>query len=210
MNNVPIGPTLGRRAQRKIDRRDAILAAARRSFLEKGYAETSMSGLLQTLGGSKTTLWSYFRSKEKLFAAVIEDITLLFREEVEAELSLTGDLEDTLTGFCRSLMTKISAPEGLATWRLVVAESARFPEVGKIFYAQAAHYIHVSLSKFIAHHIHTARLRDEDPEKMADMLISLCSGLQSRCLWGVASPDIDEIKADASAFAQYFLRTFST
>jgi TetR/AcrR family transcriptional repressor of mexJK operon len=207
---MSVAPAPGRREQRKQDRRCAILAAARRSFLEEGYAATSMSGLLKTLGGSKTTIWSYFRSKEELFAAVVEDATRTFREEVKAELSLTGDLEDALSGFCRSLMTKVVAPEALATWRLVVAESARFPEVGRIFYALAAHPTQATLSKFIAYHIRAARLRDEDAERMANMLINMCSGLQNRCLWGVSVPQPDEIKADASAFAKYFLLTFST
>lgn len=210
MTDEFIGPIPGRRGQRKLERRNAILAAARRSFLEDGYAATSMSGILKTLGGSKTTLWSYYRSKEELFTAVIEDVTITFRREIEAELSLTGNLEDTLKGFCRSLMTKIAAPEGLATWRLVVAESARFPDVGKIFYAQAAGHILFTLSQFISYHIKAGRLRDGDSERMAHMLISLCSGLQNRYLWGVAVPDANEIKTDASAFTQYFLRTFST
>ena len=49
-------PALGKREARKQDRRDAIVAAARRSFLEEGYAATSMSGLLKTLGGLSPAL----------------------------------------------------------------------------------------------------------------------------------------------------------
>jgi TetR/AcrR family transcriptional repressor of mexJK operon len=74
---------VGRREARKLDRRKAIVDAARRAFLDDGYAATSMSGLLKTLGGSKATLWSYFRSKEELFAAVVADVTAEFRKELE-------------------------------------------------------------------------------------------------------------------------------
>ncbi|MFY0108264.1 TetR/AcrR family transcriptional regulator, partial [Acinetobacter baumannii] len=68
-----------RREARKQDRRQAILDAARTSFFEQGYDGTSMSGLLATLGGSKATLWSYFRSKEELFAAVLDEATAAHR-----------------------------------------------------------------------------------------------------------------------------------
>lgn len=203
-------PTLDRREARKKDRRQAIVDAARASFLENGYAATSMSGLLKTLGGSKATLWGYFRSKEELFAAVVEEITHAFRSEAKAELSLTGDLEATLVTFCRRFIAKISSPEGMATWRLVVAESARFPEVGQIFYEHAARHIKVALTGFIAHHVAAGNLRDDDPQKMADVLLSLCTGEHSRMLWAIHPPNVQDIGGRAADYTDYFLRAFGT
>src|SRR3954454_5258233 len=123
---------VSRREARKQDRRQAIIEAARVSFLDHGYAGTSMSGLLKTLGGSKATLWGYFRSKEELFAAVIEEVSLQFRAEIQDALATEADLEQSLVAFCHTFLRKITSPDGQATWRLVVAESGRFPEVGRI------------------------------------------------------------------------------
>ena len=55
-------------------RRKAILATAREMFLDQGYKPVSMSAIAARLGGSKTTLWSYFPSKPVLFMAVAEDL----------------------------------------------------------------------------------------------------------------------------------------
>ena len=49
------------------------MAAARKAFLRDGYGQTSMSSIAADVGGSKTTLWNYFPSKEDLFAAVVDD-----------------------------------------------------------------------------------------------------------------------------------------
>ena len=200
---------MGRREARKLDRREAIILAARRSFLDDGYAATSMSSLLKTLGGSKATLWGYFRSKEELFAAVIEHVTLAFREQVEGELLSAGELEPTLVAFCRSFMEKMANPDAVATWRLVVAESGRFPEVGKIFYERAAGHVERAIAAYLAEQVRAGHLRNEDPDMMAQLLISMCATQQNKLLWGILPTDAGEIDVNAAQFAAYFLRLFS-
>lgn len=209
MNTERIEPVIGRREARKQDRREAIVAAARRSFLDNGYAATSMSGLLKTLGGSKATLWGYFRSKEELFAAVIEDVTLVLRLQLESELLAAAELKPTLITFCRSFMNKMANPDAVATWRLVVAESGRFPEVGRIFYEQAARHVERALADYLAQQIQAGRIGGEDPARMAQLLISMCAAEQNKFLWGVALVDAGDQAADAERYADYFLRLFS-
>lgn len=199
---------LGKREVRKQERRAAIVAAARKSFLEDGYAATSMSGLLATLGGSKATLWSYFRSKEELFAAVIEDVTQAFREELEHELLAAGDLRATLVTFCRSFMQRTTAPDALATWRLVVSESGRTPEVGRIFYERAPHHLERLIADYLAREVAAGHLRDEGTLEMAQLLISMCVAQQTRLLLGVEYAIADDRAAET--FADYFMRLFST
>src|SRR6202050_1736457 len=54
-------------------KRRAILDVATEVFLAQGYAATSMSEIAAKLGGSKGTLYNYFRSKEELFSAFITE-----------------------------------------------------------------------------------------------------------------------------------------
>ncbi|MGU3391118.1 TetR/AcrR family transcriptional regulator [Sphingomonas sp. M1A8_2b] len=206
MNSAPAPAPLGKRETRKQERRAAIVAAARKSFLEDGYAATSMSGLLTTLGGSKATLWSYFRSKEELFAAVIEDLTQAFREQLEGELLAAGDLRATIVLFCRSFMDRTTNPDALATWRLVVSESGRSPEVGRIFYERAPHHLEQLLAGYLDRQVAAGLLRDEGTLPMAQLLISMCVAHQTRLLLGVETAASDRA---ADTFADYFLRLFS-
>ncbi|GAA0316937.1 TetR/AcrR family transcriptional regulator TvrR [Sphingomonas oligophenolica] len=201
-------PATTRREIRKQDRREAIVDAARASFLEQGYAGTSMSGLLKTLGGSKATLWSYFRSKEELFAAVIEQVSASFRSELGGVLGSATGLEAGLIAFCRRFLLTIGSPDAVATWRMVVAESGRFPELGRIFYDRAAGFTETTLSAYLARHVATGELRSEDPKIMAQTLISLCAGRHNRLLWGVDVEEPGAIDLQARRFADVFMRAY--
>jgi TetR/AcrR family transcriptional regulator, mexJK operon transcriptional repressor len=196
---------------RQQERRSTIVAAARRSFLDKGYAATSMSGLLKSLGGSKATLWSYFRSKEELFAAVIEDVTACFRQQIETDLLSSGPVEETLVRFCRNFTRRLTDPDGVATWRLVMAESSRFPEVGQIFYCRAAGHVERALAGYIQQQIDSGHLRDEGALEMARLLMGMHKAGLHRRLWGVEPVDGTEggIEAEARKFVGYFLRLFA-
>src|SRR5579863_10433780 len=66
-------PESGAESVRGDAKRRAILEVAREVFLAQGYAATSMSEIAAKVGGSKGTLYNYFRSKEELFAAFMAD-----------------------------------------------------------------------------------------------------------------------------------------
>ena len=51
---------------------EAILQGAMQEFLTHGFAGTTMDKVTAAAGVSKTTVYSYFQDKEKLFIALIE------------------------------------------------------------------------------------------------------------------------------------------
>ena len=53
-----------------------ILKAAKSLFIEKGFEETSMSDIAANVGINRPGLHYYFRTKDKMFHAVFEDIIL--------------------------------------------------------------------------------------------------------------------------------------
>ena len=57
---------------RGIARRKALLETAGKLFQEKGYANTSINEIVQQAGGSLSTAYKWFPSKEMLFMAVFE------------------------------------------------------------------------------------------------------------------------------------------
>src|SRR5438477_12466193 len=84
----------------KDDRRDAIVAIAREAFSADGYAGTSMSSIAARLGGSQGTLYSYFKSKEELFIAVVQSKCEKIQGMLnQAEIESGGDLRAMLTNF---------------------------------------------------------------------------------------------------------------
>lgn len=202
--------TASRRETRREERRKAILDVAARSFLEKGYAGTTMSAIAATLGGSKGTLWSYFSSKEALFAAVIDDKTLAFRERLQQLLDSCGDLRATLERCCMGLLEKVVSDEAVALYRLVVAESVRFPEMGAVFFDRAPGQVHMLLGEFLGQAMDRGLLRRDDPIVAARALhISCLGGCHQRLLFGLidhVTPDM--IADDARRAVNLFLRAY--
>lgn len=56
------------------ERRSEIVEAARQLFRAKGYDQTTTQDVMDHLGIAKGTIYHYFKSKEELLEAVIEDI----------------------------------------------------------------------------------------------------------------------------------------
>jgi AcrR family transcriptional regulator len=168
----------------------------------------SMSGLVATLGVSKATLWSYFRSKEDLFAAVLDDAVGAYGRALAERLLVSEDLRDGLFIFCKGLIGKMVSEEGIALFRLITAESGRFPEVGNLFFAKAARPVEASLAAYLRRHIEAGALRPDDPARQARTLIDLCHGFQQRRLWCVEMLTDEEIEVEASRSADVFLRAF--
>jgi AcrR family transcriptional regulator len=205
---MPAPLSLSRRDIRKHDKRSAIVSAAKESFLENGYARMSMSGLVATLGGSKATLWSYFPSKEDLFAAVIEDAVGAYGRALSERLLLSDDLRGGLTTFAKDLIGKMLSDEGLALCRLITAESGRFPEVGALFYTQGPGPVEACLTAYLRRHMDVGALAQDDPARLARTLIDLCHGFQQRRLWGLEMLNEEQIDVESSSIADVFLRAF--
>lgn len=200
---------LGRRAARKADRRRAILDVAERSFLERGYADTSMSTIAAELGGSKTTLWTYFRSKEELFAAVLDSKIADFQQALDEALIPSGGTEAALTRFGGVLLRKILMPGSVALHRLIVAEAGRFPTIGEAFALRGPDRMRTRLCRYMEEEMAAGRLRQGDPASAARQFIALCQAgcyldrLWRPCCAATADPDAEVGAAVATFIAAW-------
>lgn len=203
-------PILSRREENRAARHAAIVEIARRSFLDNGYAATSMSTIASELGGSKGTLWAYFPSKEALFAAVLDDVTAAFRAHLTDALLPGRDSRATLFDFVRRFSAKLLDPDSVRLHRLVVGEGGRFPEIGRVFYDRGPAQVLKGLSDHIAVEMAAGRLRDADPMLAAQYLIQLAQIEQNLRIWGVAPPPTDDARdARAAEAVDLFRRAYA-
>lgn len=209
MDSTTISPPSRREANRQ-SRRETILDVAQGSFLEQGYDGTTMSGIAAQLGGSKGTLWSYFPSKESLFAAVVDRATQDFRTQLTVILNPDDGLETALRRFCEQFLVKVTSDEGVALHRLVVGETSRFPELGRIFYERAPRQTHLLLADFIAGAQARGLLQGIEPLRAAQQLTWLCmSGSYQMRLTGVIDRIPPEmLAADIDAAMTTFMRAY--
>ncbi|MBA2934306.1 TetR/AcrR family transcriptional regulator [Sphingomonas sp. CGMCC 1.13654] len=200
---------MGRRETRKAERRAAIIELATRTFLENGYDRTTMSGIAAGLGGSKGTLWSYFGSKEDLFAAVLDSATAAFRSVMSAVLDPRLPIDRVLTSFAGKFLTRITMPDAIALQRLIISEVERFPEIGRIFYDRAPGRSRELLAHYLAGQMEIGALRKDDPDEAAGLLLGLCAGgYPQRLLWGIEKREDDTIRREAARIVGQFLRCY--
>ena len=114
-------------------RRERILDVAQEVFLEEGFANASMSTIAARLGGSKGTLYNYFKSKDDLFNAYVERRCLWQQDEVFA-VKPGETPQVAIHRFARWLLAFVLDETTLKNFRLIVAEAERAPEIGQIFY----------------------------------------------------------------------------
>jgi TetR/AcrR family transcriptional regulator, mexJK operon transcriptional repressor len=165
------------------------------------------SAISAELGGSKGTLWSYFPSKEELFAAVLDHATREYRGRLADVLKPGEDLRAAVLQFCRGFIAKISSSDGVRLHRLIASEVGRFPEVGDIFYRRAPQPTQQLLADFFERAMNAGTLRREEPLFVARILASLCLGVQQRVMWG-QELSAAELDSEAERIAEVFLRAF--
>lgn len=204
-------PCPSRREANRQSRRETILDVAAQSFLEHGYAGTTMSAIAATLGGSKGTLWSYFASKEVLFAAVIDRVTEAFRAQLSLILNPRDGIEPALQRFCIEFLRKVTSPAAIALHRLVVGETNRFPEIGRIFYERATRLTQELLAAFLSEAMDGGLLRRDDPLTAARQLNALCiSGGHQQMLMGmIENLTPAAIEAEVDRAMKTFMRAYA-
>ena len=206
---MDLSPPPGRREARKADRRRAILEVAERSFRERGFADTSMSTIAAELGGSKTTLWTYFPSKDALFAAVIDSKIETFQAKLDEALIPAGGPAAALTRFGHIFLNKISDPQSVALHRLIVAETERFPQLGETFSVRGPDRVRMRLCRYMEEEMAAGRLRKGDALVAARQFLALCqSGCYLDRLWRPASLLAMDPDADIAAAVDTFLRAW--
>ena len=164
---------LSPRRRRPAELRAAILAAATEVFLEAGYEGASIDAVIARVGGSKRAIYSYFGNKEGLFAAIVTENVAQVMAALEPEELAGHDLRSTLLDFARHLMRAQMSPTVLAVYRTVVAESARFPELAKVFYDSGPGRASARLAEVFADYRQRGEIALEDCARAADQFVGM-------------------------------------
>ncbi|MBI5166975.1 MAG: TetR/AcrR family transcriptional regulator [candidate division NC10 bacterium] len=72
-------------------KRKRIIASALKAFSEKGYHQARISEIAEEALVAKGTIYLYFRNKEELFLASLDDVAREFLSQLSQELDRAGD-----------------------------------------------------------------------------------------------------------------------
>lgn len=189
-------------------KRQAILDGATRMFLAHGYRNASMEKIAQAAPVSKATLYNHFDSKSALLAAVISDRCRSLLQTMTQVTIEPDDVENNLTQIATSAVDLIFSDDALAMYRLVLAESPDFPELGQLFYQSGPQAGLTQLENYFRRLNATGDFSIIDPVFAADAFFSMLKGdLHLRCLLSkTLRPSADEKKRLISQVIAFYMR----
>jgi len=192
------------------DRRRAILAAAGDVFLKMGYGAATIDQVIARVGGSKRTVYRYFRDKETLFAGVVDDVVGEIVRPLPDIDAIALGVRETLLVIAEQHMTVVLSERHAALMRLVASEAARFPEVGRAYYGHGPERGHVKLETYFARLNREGTLDVRDPKQAADFFwgMLLHHATLRRIYNVVPPPQLHEVKAACTAVVDAFLALY--
>ena len=121
--------------------RGLVLDAARRVFLDRGYAGATLEVIAEEAGFSKGVMYSQFASKPDLFLALLEQ---RIAERAEENARIAAD-HAGIDGLGALLRTNVRHTEDRGGWPLLLVEfrvvAARDPELNARYAALHAHAV---------------------------------------------------------------------
>ena len=192
-------------------RRDAIVEVARQVFFEEGYAAASMSTIAARLGGSKGTLYNYFRSKEELFEAQVVEGCARFGEAAFERLSEGGSIAEVLSAVGQHYLEKLYSDWAIQTYRVIVAEAVRSPQLARIFYEAGPAVGLKRIEAYLEQACARGEVKIDDCSLAAGEFFSLCRGHQHfiYVLNLEPRPSPEQIRAEAERAVGVFLRAYA-
>lgn len=182
---------MGKRELNKARKRAEIVEIATRSFLDQGYAATSMSAIADELGGSKATLWAHFCSKEELFTAVIDQQVDSFSSDLDEVLTHQTFSKPALRKACLRFLDCLLHDNSVRLFSLLLSEGERFPEISEVFYARGPAKMRRHVTDFYMTHF-----SQMDAERLTHLTMTAISGYRSDILLRPVKPS----KAEQEAF----------
>ncbi len=194
------------------NRRAALLAAAREVLAEKGYKGVSMLDIARRSKASKETLYSHFGDKRGLFEALIldnaADVNGALGTVLEGAAAAPPDL--VLRRFCLALQRLLLGDAALVVNRAAIAEASADPDLGRLLVDKGRNTTLPRLTRYLEDQRTAGRLRFDDADEPAEVLVALCIGDQQiRRLLGVLDmPDETAMRHRADRATRRFLALY--
>jgi TetR/AcrR family transcriptional repressor of mexJK operon len=169
-------------------KRQAILEAAKRAFIDHGYSGASMEAIAEAAPVSKPTLYTHFKGKQELFAAVVAG-------QCEALLSslsvVQTEFSDPVTGLktiAGAFVDLVYTDEALQLYRLIIAEQQQFPVLGELVYRSGPESVLQQLSTYLGELKARGMLSVDNIETSSRLFFGMLKGDHHfRCLLGLQS-----------------------
>lgn len=173
-------------AIRKGRKFDQVLDGARQVFLSQGFEGASVDDIARSAGVSKATLYSYFPDKRLLFLEVARAECCRQADEAVATMCDHMPPEQALGIAARTLIDFFTSDFGQRVFRIFVAESERFPELGRAFYESGPGLAESQLVDYLRSAVERGHFAIDDLPLAANQFCELCKAdLFTKLIFGL-------------------------
>ena len=172
---------------------DQVLEGARTVFMADGFEGASVDDIAREAGVSKATRYSYFPDKRLLFMEVANEECARQSRTAIDNIDMSAPPHAVLAQVGRHFVRFITSKFGQQVFRICVAESDRFPEIGRAFYQSGPARMRSVMTEYFAEAIARGELRMDDLTLASDQFGELCKAdIWPRLMFGV----IDQVTPD--------------
>jgi AcrR family transcriptional regulator len=158
--------------RRKDERPGEILEAALDVFAARGFAGAKLDEVAARAGVSKGTLYLYFPSKEELFRSMVRGLLLPNVAMAERRIAEhKGSASELLRALVLTFGRIITESKLGAIPKLIVAESASFPDLAKFYYEEVISRGMRAMSGLIARGVAAGEFRPMPIEHFLPLLM---------------------------------------
>ncbi|OAF11605.1 TetR/AcrR family transcriptional regulator [Bradyrhizobium neotropicale] len=184
-----------------------VFDAARHAFAVDGYAATSTEELARRAGISTKTLYRLFPGKAALFEAMCADRLERLLSDVHLQANDEVDIETGLRAALLACADLALDPEVVALQRIILQESAEFPELAATFYKNGIMRTVAALAGWLRAQVKRKRIAIDDVEEVAGILIGMIASAPQRAaiFGGVPLPSRKDIARRVRVCAALFL-----
>jgi len=192
--------------RRGIERREALLQAADELFLRYGFDGVSLDSLVAHVGGSKASIYQFFGCKKGLLVALVQRRHDCFFSENALPTELgAAPLKQVLIDTARKLFNGFNQPDKIAFMRLIVRESQRDPEIGRIAYELGPARGQSNMAQILREADSRGEIYCPQPYESAIMFGGFLQHIKWRLLVGLP-PFEDSVNIDH--FFEFFINSF--
>lgn len=203
----PATPGPGR--PKDLEKRAAILDAAKRLFPVHGYEGVSMDAIAAEAGVSKLTVYSHFKDKDFLFS---EAVRIKCEEQLPPALflaDLKGPIRRQLRTIARAFFDLIMSDEAISMHRMM-AQARTDSALARIFWEAGPRRVQEGFAHFLDAEVEAGQLQIADTRRAASQFFCLLKGeVHSLVMFGCCDP-LASRDADAhiEATVDFFLRAY--
>jgi TetR/AcrR family transcriptional regulator, mexJK operon transcriptional repressor len=160
-----------------LEKRSAILRAARQLFFDHGLSSVKIDQVAMAAGVSKMTVYANFADKAAIFEAVVAEESSQINETFESLEVASGRIDVVLLLLGTELMTFLMSPEVMRLDRMLAAEMSSHPVAGHGFYRAGPERMWLALSDILAAADARGEIQTDDSRQAAEDLIALWLGM---------------------------------